>query len=68
MGLNINSISISEFCDLQGVDQADKFVLLKKYKSDDNKSYDKWYETISKEFRLSDKKTFETSKKTSKNN
>lgn len=66
--LSVNSLDIQQFCDLQGVQHSDKFVLLKKYK-DTKKSYDEWYSIVSSEFQISDKKNFsdDSSSKDNKN-
>ena len=55
--LNINSMDIHQFCDIQGISMTDKIVLVKKYK-ENVKSYDDWYTEVSTEFRISDKKSF----------
>ena len=63
--LDINSITIVQFCDLQGINPADRFVLIKKYK-EEIKSYDNWYDFLKKDFQLSQKKDFPTAKKNNK--
>lgn len=57
-----DNISISDFCDIQGIQEADKFVLLKKYNNIGSKSYDEWYDLAEIDFPLSDKKVFNVEK------
>jgi hypothetical protein len=68
--VDINSMDISTFCDIQGVSQADRFVLNKKYINEGEKSHSDWYNIISKEFSLHPKKEFSkpSIQKSDKNN
>lgn len=58
MSLNVNSITIAEFCDLQGVNSADKFVLIKQNKAEETKTYNEWYDIAAGMFRMTEKKKF----------
>ena len=52
----MSDINISNFSRIQGVDNSTEFVLLKKYKDSDNKSYEEWYDLLIDEFELGLKK------------
>lgn len=65
--LNINSMDIHQFCDIQGISSTDKIVLVKKYK-EDVKSYNDWYTEVSVEFRISEKKSFAVKEEKDKTN
>lgn len=64
--ININSIDVQQFCDIQGISSTDKIVLIKKY-NEVVKSYDEWHTEISMEFRISEKKIFAVEKEKSNN-
>lgn len=48
--MNTESISITKFCDLQGVDDTDRATLLRMYKDSNKKSYKEWYEITKNDF------------------
>lgn len=61
---NKDKITIIQFCDVQGISQADRFSLFSSYK-EYAFYYEDWYEMVSEKIRLSEKKIFNENSKNS---
>lgn len=62
--IDLNSITVDIFCDLNGVDNNNRN-LMKKLHKKRLKSYDQWHALLSKDFKLHPKKDFTPAKKAS---
>lgn len=54
----LGKINIFDFCDVQGLDGSDKFVIIKMYKNSEEKEYKNWYDLLIKDFPNLIKKDF----------
>lgn len=58
-----NKIDIQQFCAIQGVSEADEFVMIKRNIGVENKTYKDWHEELSENFSIGEKKDFEPKNK-----
>ena len=56
--MNLKSINIVTFCDLQGVSDIVRMPLTKQYRNSGEKSYENWYKIASVDYSVGDKKNF----------
>lgn len=62
MAIDLNSMTVAQFVNIQGIDVLNRSAIMRGYKNADTKSYDKWYSELSSNYAIGDKKVFTTAK------